>query len=267
MFRSDVSAEDEDFAAGGELGFLPERTCAICYQDQNPTSASESEIAAISAANSGIVGSSATDVTNPYETIPCGCIYCFVCIAQRLEAEDHEGWTCLRCGEIVKECKPWSGDVMIEQRPHRKYSSSSGRLNKRVSFLDEHEKDVADESFATLDPMPVEDEKSAMVSADISEDVDRRRGSSLDESAEWSRVGIDVTPPNGPAQDVEAHEGGEEDLASQALDFSNFDAGTALVDDEDGAGSEASMELQGSDMDEKEPRDASQKPEDVNNSS
>ncbi|RDW76006.1 hypothetical protein BP5796_06827 [Coleophoma crateriformis] len=93
----------------GEYAFLPERTCAICYQDQNSVQTEAEAIAA-----SGVIGSAQTNVTNPYETIPCGCIYCFVCLAGRLEAEEGEGWTCLRCGEEVKECKPWSGDVLEE---------------------------------------------------------------------------------------------------------------------------------------------------------
>ncbi|KAK4116754.1 putative peroxisome assembly protein [Canariomyces notabilis] len=93
----------------GEYAFLPERTCAICYQDQT-TATSENEL--MTAASSGVVGSAQTDVTNPYETIPCGCIYCFVCLATRIEREEGEGWTCLRCGEVVKECKPWAGDVL-----------------------------------------------------------------------------------------------------------------------------------------------------------
>ena len=114
---------------GGELAFLPERTCAICYQDQNPTSTSENEILAVTGASGGVVGSAQTDITNPYETIPCGCVYCFVCIATRLEAEEGEGWVCLRCGELVKECKPWNGDV-LEAVSRR----SSG---KSVSFSDD----------------------------------------------------------------------------------------------------------------------------------
>ena len=124
-------AEQEDYEAKGELAFLPERTCAICYKDQNPTSTSENEIMAVAGASGGVVGSAQTDVTNPYETIPCGCIYCFVCIATRLEAEEGEGWTCLRCGEVVKECKPWSGDV-LEEVPRPKSA-------KKVSFSDEEE--------------------------------------------------------------------------------------------------------------------------------
>lgn len=96
----------------GEYAFLPERTCAICYQDQNTVTSETEALAA--AASSGVVGSAQTDITNPYETIPCGCIYCFVCLATRLEREEGEGWTCLRCGGLVKECKPWSGDVLEE---------------------------------------------------------------------------------------------------------------------------------------------------------
>lgn len=103
--------EDEELIKSGEFSFLPEATCAICYQDQNSTSKSEAEIIAASGA---VIGSASTNITNPYETIPCGCIYCFVCLAGRLEAEEGEGWTCLRCGEEVKECKPWGGDVLEE---------------------------------------------------------------------------------------------------------------------------------------------------------
>ncbi|KAK3694908.1 Pex12 amino terminal region-domain-containing protein [Podospora appendiculata] len=95
----------------GEYAFLPERTCAICYQDQN-SAATEAEVLAAAAAKTGVVGSAQTDITNPYEAIPCGCIYCFVCLATRIEREEGEGWGCLRCGETVKECKPWSGDVL-----------------------------------------------------------------------------------------------------------------------------------------------------------
>lgn len=120
---------DDGSAARGEYAFLPERTCAICYQDQNDAATTETEILA-AAASSGVIGSAQTDVTNPYETIPCGCIYCFVCLATRLEREEGEGWTCLRCGGHVKECKPWSGDVL---EPATRKSSSA----KMVAFTDD----------------------------------------------------------------------------------------------------------------------------------
>ncbi|CAJ2500294.1 Uu.00g031470.m01.CDS01 [Anthostomella pinea] len=126
-----VGTDGEDGDKRGEYAFLPERTCAICYQDQN-SAVSETEVLA-AAASSGVVGSAQTDITNPYETIPCGCIYCFVCLATRLEREEGEGWACLRCGELVKECKPWSGDV-LEEPP--KASSPS---TKHVGFLEDHE--------------------------------------------------------------------------------------------------------------------------------
>jgi len=121
---------DQDEIKYGELSYLPERTCAICYQDQNSVMTSEAEIVAAAGASGGVIGSAQTDITNPYETIPCSCVYCFVCLASRLEAEEGEGWVCLRCGEIVKECKPWGGDVLEEIS---KPISSS----KTVGFSDE----------------------------------------------------------------------------------------------------------------------------------
>ena len=139
LARSGTESEGEATSMG-ELAFLPQRTCAICYQDENPTTTSENEIMAISGTSGagGVVGSAHTDVTNPYETITCGCIYCFVCIAKRLEAEEGEGWTCLRCGELVKECKPWLGDVLEEV--------SSPPNKKTVSFSDDKVGQEAQES-------------------------------------------------------------------------------------------------------------------------
>ncbi|KAF2481209.1 Pex12 amino terminal region-domain-containing protein [Neohortaea acidophila] len=102
---------EEGRARTGELSFLPERTCAICYQDQNATTGKSEQDVISAGANAGIIGNSSTDITNPYETVECGCIYCYACVAKRIEAEEGEGWICLRCGELVKECRPWSGDV------------------------------------------------------------------------------------------------------------------------------------------------------------
>ncbi|KAG6029186.1 peroxisome assembly protein (Peroxin-2) [Claviceps sp. Clav32 group G5] len=129
--------EKGDGAPHGEYGFLPERTCAICYQDQNDsTGKSEAEMMMMAAAasSSGVVGSAQTDITNPYETIPCGCIYCYVCVATRLVREEGEGWTCLRCGEHVRECKPWSGDVLEPEVQTCKPVSGSV---KTVAFTDD----------------------------------------------------------------------------------------------------------------------------------
>ena len=107
------NGNENDQRAAGEYAFLPERTCAICYEDQTLAAASPEDIQKISAStSSGIVGSAKTDITTPYETIPCGCVYCFVCLVQRLQLEDGSAWTCLRCGTEVKECQPWNGDVL-----------------------------------------------------------------------------------------------------------------------------------------------------------
>ncbi|KAF1831401.1 hypothetical protein BDW02DRAFT_572082 [Decorospora gaudefroyi] len=187
--------DDDEEKGTGELSFLPERTCAICYRDQNPTSTStEADILASSAGGGGVVGSAATDITNPYETIPCGCLYCFVCLAQRIANEEGEGWPCLRCGATVKECRPWNGDLIEET--HRRRNSQADeqdrpQTGKSVGF-------AADEKEALLrevDPMPEME--------DVDVDVDQREegvlgtghtrgldlGESLfTESSEWARA-------------------------------------------------------------------------------
>ncbi|ORY55459.1 Pex12 amino terminal region-domain-containing protein [Pseudomassariella vexata] len=163
-----IRSEDEDGGKQGEFAFLPERTCAICYQDQNKAT-SETEILA-AAASSGVVGSAQTDITNPYETVPCGCIYCFVCLATRLEREEGEGWTCLRCGEIVKECKPWGGDVLEE--PTKSLSSPL----KHVGFADDVKapaSDNEDESrYATPQSYETMDQIGPLEAADGSDSND-----------------------------------------------------------------------------------------------
>ncbi|KAK5110655.1 hypothetical protein LTR62_005695 [Meristemomyces frigidus] len=169
------SEDDEDMEKVGELAFLPERTCAICYEDQNPAAAGgeQAAIAATAGANTGIVGNASTDITNPYSANPCGCIYCFVCLAQRIEAEEGEGWTCLRCGELVKQCKPWDGDVLVAEDEGRKRVGGSSRAvsegsrpgsRRGVVWADElvereeEEEEGLGRKMSIVEPMPVEDE-------------------------------------------------------------------------------------------------------------
>lgn len=169
----------------GEYSFLPERTCAICYQDQN-TASSEQEVLA-AAASSGVVGSAQTDITNPYETIPCGCIYCFVCLATRIEGEEGEGWTCLRCGEQVKECKPWSGDVL---EPPSKSPTS-----KAVMFADDV-KDTHTETESSqaeyVDAVDDLTESASTVKAQSSDDDSSADGDSEEYDEEEGEIGDDM---------------------------------------------------------------------------
>jgi peroxin-2 len=140
----------------------------------------------MSAVSGGIIGSVQTDIANPYETIPCGCLYCFSCIAQRLETEEGEGWVCLRCGEIVKQCKPWNGDVLEEV-------SRAGN-GKNVGFVEDIKpKEKEEESN------PDEDEHY-----DVAPTPDSDAG--LQDSSHWSNL------------ERESSEDGEEnDSASDAV--------------------------------------------------
>lgn len=177
--------DDNETKSGGELAFLPERTCAICYQDQNPTSTSETEIMAVTGASGGVIGSAQTDVTNPYETISCGCIYCFVCLASRLEAEEGEGWVCLRCGVLVKECRPWNGDVVEEVGKH------DNGIGKTVSFSDEEEKGqgTRQQHFIAEEEGPSDTDAAVDTSAHhAGEEVEESLGEKAPESQEWAQV-------------------------------------------------------------------------------
>ena len=138
-------SESDEGEPKGEFGFLPERTCAICYQDQNSGASTEAEVLA-AATSGGVVGSAQTDITNPYEAIPCGCIYCYVCLATRLEREEGEGWACLRCGEEIKECKPWNGDVLEPAKPSSKTVAFSDETHDvRVTEIPQEEDDQSED--------------------------------------------------------------------------------------------------------------------------
>ncbi len=152
----------------GPLAHLPESTCAICYKDQNLTNTSEAEILGINAGATGIgvIGSATTDIVNPYQTVPCGCIYCFVCIATKLEAEEGEGWTCLRCREVVKTCEPWKGDVLITNKA---LGSAKGKI---VGFADSNGKAEAMENLAEVEARPEEDDHERLREASMWSNVD-----------------------------------------------------------------------------------------------
>lgn len=156
----------------GEYAFLPERTCAICYQDQNSASTEQEILAA--ATSSGVVGSAQTDITNPYETIPCGCVYCFVCLATRIEGEEGEGWTCLRCGELVKECKPWSGDVL--EPPSKSPTTKAVMFAEDVKDTPSEQDMTPPEIFEATDdltgsPLQVEEQSSSEASEDSDSEI------------------------------------------------------------------------------------------------
>ncbi|KAL1635269.1 peroxisome assembly protein (Peroxin-2) [Diplodia intermedia] len=238
--RGGADGDDEEGERGGgkagELGFLPERTCAICYGDQNPAggaAASEQQVLS-GGGGGGVVGSAATDVTNPYQATPCGCVYCFVCLAQRIEAEEGEGWTCLRCGETVKACRPWDGDVIVEQQNQqhqqrgdvgggRPASSGSGNGGgKSVGFATTTTTDDEKRSLRQLSPAPTLDEREVEVGGTLSADAETEQsllGSrALAESEEWARASRIVEEDEDSGESVSGTSNGSEDEQSEEID-------------------------------------------------
>jgi peroxin-2 len=217
LFGQKIDNDESSLKKGGELGFLPERTCAICYSDQNPAvgAAGESEIVAATSTGGGVIGSASTDITNPYEAVPCGCVYCFICIAQRIEGEEGEGWTCLRCGQIILECKAWNGDVLEEQ-------TRSGGTGKSVGFSQDRPyaseppltPGLSDVTMKELEPMPTEDDELEPIEeADSYEEPEPAFGATneANESAEWARAGDAVEESDGSESGSEYNSDEEED--------------------------------------------------------
>ncbi|KAG7759110.1 hypothetical protein KL911_000247 [Ogataea haglerorum] len=107
--------------------FLPERCCAICYQ--NTTRAGETDASIDEHL-----------ITNPFET-SCGHVYCYVCLMAKLE--DGDPWQCLRCGERVEFVRVFDGEPAdyepdsSDQESASEYSSDSGNeSDSSKSFSD-----------------------------------------------------------------------------------------------------------------------------------
>ncbi|KAF1816184.1 hypothetical protein P152DRAFT_470227 [Eremomyces bilateralis CBS 781.70] len=223
--------EDDEKAMtkDGVLGFLPERTCGICYADQTPGAtggaASEADIvAASSAGGGGVVGSALTDVTNPYEAIPCGCVYCFACIAQKIESEEGEGWTCLRCGEIVKACRPWRGEVVEEKDGAR----SSDGAGKSVGFADMErgEKSGQYESLKGVDPLPIEDDESSYATMS-------RHTTDMNDSSEWARASEIVREEDEQVEDEDEEKEEDDDEEEEEFDTESEDLQSEGYDEDE----------------------------------
>lgn len=178
--NSRAQREDDDLIHG-ELSHLPERTCGVCYNElQNPPRMTGAEGGIATDTGGGVVGSVQTDITNPYETTSCGCVYCFVCLAHQLDAAEGQGWTCLRCGEMVFECRPWNGDVVqeniIEEHDEESDAIKLKRMSRKsVGFVeddlhdhDRHEKTTR--RLSAIDPVPMDDEDNLDAKADMERD-------------------------------------------------------------------------------------------------
>lgn len=254
-FITSSADDDEDEIPKGELGFLPERTCAICYADQTPAGGGGGEAELLAAtASGGVIGSAATDITNAYEAIPCGHIFCFVCLAQKIEAEEGEGWTCLRCGEVVTECKPWNGDV-LDESPRLSGGKNVGFSNRVVAddddegYHDEEKnryrdskgmEEEDDDSLAEIEPMPTDDERGTDTQGfDTTTSLGFHSTDGLGESNEWAHASREQEREiDNEGDDREETETETEDETETGASGSTFDS----EEDDDDASEELDEE-------------------------
>ncbi|KDN52627.1 hypothetical protein K437DRAFT_232002 [Tilletiaria anomala UBC 951] len=114
-----------------EIAALPISTCALCWQRYQASQGGSSGVLRVGLPTSdpldpasGALASrgntlgkpnTASDdliITIPYAADPCGCLYCYHCLASILLSEeaaddisDEGGWRCLRCSAIVRGLK------------------------------------------------------------------------------------------------------------------------------------------------------------------
>jgi peroxin-2 len=145
-----LSSSGGEGKAQGELHFLPEKTCAICYAAQSQTQG----------------GNHYTGITNPYKTTECRHIYCYVCITTKILESDGEGWKCLRCNVLVKSAELYvdinpdaikiSPEVFKEVDP---IAEKKPIALKEESSEDESESDSENESFGSEEEDENEEEE------------------------------------------------------------------------------------------------------------
>jgi peroxin-2 len=172
-----------------------------------------------SAGGGGVIGSAATDITNPYETMPCACIYCFACLAQRIANEEGEGWTCLRCGELVNACRPWSGDIWEESFAQAQPASSGNAKTVGFATMPKFGTDRGDEEekghLQEVDPMPEAEHVPPALDVGDRTAMDDTRNfdlGALSESNEWARASEEHSSSDEQSEeyDEDEEEEGEE---------------------------------------------------------
>ncbi|BFZ64726.1 peroxisome assembly protein (Peroxin-2) [Saitoella coloradoensis] len=132
------------------LGFLPERTCAVCYSEN--------------AAN--------TDIQNAYETVECSHRYCYVCLMSKIRIEEGEGWNCLRCGTLVRSGKQWIEKCDVDLGTHDEVEDKSGESDVDEDEVEEADSDVGSGSDESDGDGEVEVDSASDFDSDINgEDV------------------------------------------------------------------------------------------------
>jgi len=134
----------------------------------------------------------------------------------------------------VKECKPWSGDVVEEA------SSRPNSNGKSVGFADDQSRDGGqhqntdaekETTLREVDPVPEEDEEEKQLEETIENLADTPAAKELDESGEWARASAWVEEPTPSASVVDTE---DEDVDDQSEEYDEEESGYGS----DGQGSE-----------------------------
>jgi len=128
-----VRATKSEGSETGALSTLPVRFCPICFSH----------------------GREGRLITNPY-CGECGHAYCYTCLLGEVAGEEGDGWSCLRCGTVIKHVRRWQ-ELIGDDVPTRETRGEAVQEEKRKGEGKAAEESSIEE-VATPDTEEAEDE-------------------------------------------------------------------------------------------------------------
>lgn len=153
-----LSGSPKNNESEAELAFLPQKTCAICYKQD-----ADNDI-----------------ITNGYQGDSCGHVYCYICLKSKLGEVDGEGWNCLRCGSLIKECKPFrdvdDSDLVDVSELNKEGGKEDAEKKKKKIVPPTQSEEANEEEEKPKPPPPPHDEPQEIDDDDNDTESDEDEG-------------------------------------------------------------------------------------------
>jgi peroxin-2 len=94
-------------------------------------------------------------ITNPY-CGECGHAYCYTCLLGEVAGEEGDGWSCLRCGTVIKHVERWK-EFVGEEIPTEENKEAKTEVGDKEGSSEEGRKV---EEAVTPESEEVEEEDS-----------------------------------------------------------------------------------------------------------
>lgn len=212
---SEEESGNKDTEKKGELYFLPEKTCAICYKGGGSARNGGGNSGGAGGEGGATAASSSsfnTEITNPCKSVQCGHIYCYVCLSTKLLENEGDGWPCLRCNTIIYKMRPFEEvnlnaikinnavfrevEIKEEEKVQAQEIVSGNIIKDNSKFdgvkeddIDDDEEEEDEDEIVSLDEEVDKDDSASLKS--ISESESDSEDEEEDEDEEEEESGID----------------------------------------------------------------------------